>query len=162
MSAATEILRALEEVRTNKNGSFAILVADAAKNYYAQFSASDDPGIYVELVGNDYLDPVNQLDNAQQDELKLKGWQGDGSENWYRTYSDETDSDLQLIARDVLMLLHDIYGASDSIDVTLQIEKSTRKVRRGPGDNGRARRVAAIVMALLAAAVVMILAQLLN
>ena len=61
-----EIIEALEKLARDAidAGTFVILEADTARNYYIQFAVQDG-GMYCEAVSNQYLEPEHQLDDEQ-------------------------------------------------------------------------------------------------
>lgn len=117
-------LVALEKINAQRNGSFAIITADASKNYYAQFAAANEvPGIYAEVVGNSYLAPADQLSESQQGEMRSRGWNGNGSDNWSREWPDSSSAESrQRIAVETLGVLRDVYGASGDVRVEANLE----------------------------------------
>lgn len=117
-------LVALEKINAQRHGSFAIVTADASKNYYAQFAAANEvPGIYAEVVGNSYLAPADQLSDSQQTEMRSRGWNGNGADNWSREWPDSSSpEDRQRIALETLGVLRDVYGASGDVRVEAGLE----------------------------------------
>ena len=123
MSDPNPILVALDKIQAQRHGSFAIVTANANKNYYAQLAAGGESGIYGEVVGNEYLEPADRLSNTQQEELRERGWRGGGAENWSKEWSDaSTPEARQRIALDTLGALHKVYGASGEVRVEVHLE----------------------------------------
>ena len=83
-----EIIEALEKLARDAidAGTFVILEADTARNYYVQFAVQDG-GMYCEAVSNQYLAPEHQLDDEQTTALEGLGWREGEYEgqNWVRT-----------------------------------------------------------------------------
>ena len=124
MAETNPALAALEKINAQRHGSFAIVTADASKNYYAQFAAANEvPGIYAEVVGNSCLATADQLSEAQQAEMRARGWEGDGLDNWSRDWADASAAeDRQRIALETLGVLRDVYGASGDVRVEANLE----------------------------------------
>lgn len=148
---------ALREVLAQRHGSFAILTVDGERNYYAQFAADETPGVYAEIVGNEYLRPADQLSTLQQAEMRARGWEGDGSANWSRQWPDPLgEDDLQRIVYETLNDLHEVYGADGDlqIETTLEGVAADESVAggevEGPAPEGRSRAIVAMVVAFLA------------
>ena len=80
-----EIIEALEKLARDAidAGTFVILEADTARNYYVQFAVQDG-GMYCEAVSNQYLAPEHQLDDEQTAALEALGWREGEHEgqNW--------------------------------------------------------------------------------
>ncbi|GAB5521089.1 MAG: hypothetical protein RhofKO_33400 [Rhodothermales bacterium] len=123
MATSDSILIALEEISARRHGSFAIITADASKNYYAQFAADDDAGLYVEVVGNEYLRPKDRLSKAQKNMMRKRGWQGGEMQNWFKEWSNASTAETrQHIAIDALDALQRVYGASGDVHVEVNLE----------------------------------------
>jgi hypothetical protein len=161
------ILSALEAVHTHRHGSFALVIADSDKNYYAQWAAAGERGLYGEIVGNDYLHRGHRLTAAQQDELRARGWRGDGAENWSREWEDaSTPPHRQRIALETLGALHEVYGAHGDIRVEVNLEgPSAKAATRSARDAGIAMsstpNLTAALLAALALGFVLVLLLLL-
>ncbi len=116
------VLTTLNRIVSGGEGSFTIVVADADKNYYAQFVPAGG-GLYAELSGNAVLEPADRLTPAQQQALRARGWESDGHENWSREWPDASTPALQQqIALEALTALHDVYGAHGPITVEENLE----------------------------------------
>jgi hypothetical protein len=123
MADSNSVLIALDKIQAQRHGSFAIVTADAHKNYYAQLAAGGETGLHGEVVGNEYLQTANRLSRAQQDELREREWRGDGAENWSKEWSDASTPDArQRIALDTLSVLHEVYGADGNVRVEVHLE----------------------------------------
>ena len=119
-----EIIEALEKLARDAidAGTFVILEADTARNYYIQFAVQDG-GMYCEAVSNQYLEPEHQLDDEQTLALENLGWREGESEgqNWVRTFTPGPEalaSSVSLARR----AFSEVYGLPD--DVPLRMTRS--------------------------------------
>lgn len=119
-----EIIEALEKLARDAidAGTFVILEADTARNYYIQFAVQDG-GMYCEAVSNQYLEPEHQLDDEQTIALENLGWREGESEgqNWVRTFTPGPEalaSSVSLARR----AFSEVYGLPD--DVPLRMTRS--------------------------------------
>jgi hypothetical protein len=132
-------------------GGFVIVTDKSHENLYAQFVTGEgSPALTAELVGNEFL-PVNErLTALQTADLRERGWEGDGEENWRRSWDDASTEAARIeIALQSLGALRDVYGASGDVAVEVNVEgprQSTELVQ------GRARIVllAGVALGLLA------------
>ncbi len=119
-----EIIEALEKLARDAidAGTFVILEADTARNYYIQFAVQDG-GMYCEAVSNQYLEPEHQLDDEQTIALEHLGWREGESEgqNWVRTFTPgpEAFANSVSLAR---RAFSEVYGLPD--DVPLRMTRS--------------------------------------
>jgi len=108
------------------DGNFAIVKADEAKNYYAQFAAArGEDGIYAEVVGNDFLSRDSSLTVSQLDELSNRGWKPSESGNLSREWDQlSSEEDRLKVADHIISIFEDVYEVSIdkkiSVDVTLE------------------------------------------
>ena len=119
-----EIIEALEKLARDAidAGTFVILEADTARNYYIQFAVQDG-GMYCEAVSNQYLEPEHQLDDEQTIALEHLGWREGEYEgqNWVRTFTPGPEalaSSVSLARR----AFSEVYGLPD--DVPLRMTRS--------------------------------------
>ena len=119
-----EIIEALEKLARDAidAGTFVILEADTARNYYIQFAVQDG-GMYCEAVSNQYLEPEHQLDDEQTIALEHLGWREGEHEdqNWVRTFTPGPEA----LANSVSLArraFSEVYGLPD--DVPLRMTRS--------------------------------------
>jgi hypothetical protein len=115
-------LKEIQDAPTRRN--HVVFVADPDRNYYAQFRCNGgDSFVYAELVSNTFLARADMLDQEQVDSLVRRGWDVGTKSNFYRTWSAESDSAREEIARELMGTFLKIYGvpgdASLSSTVTL-------------------------------------------
>lgn len=123
MANPSPVLVALDKIHAQRHGSFAIITADKSKNYYAQLAAGGEGGLYAEVVGDEYLQEADRLSERQRKELRERGWQGNGSDNWSKEWLDaSTPAARQRIALDTLGVLHEVYGANGAVRVEVHLE----------------------------------------
>jgi hypothetical protein len=125
-------------------GGFVIVTDKSRENLHTQFVTGEgSPALTAELVGNKYLPADERLTPLQMSDLRERGWDGDGEENWSREWGDASTEEARVqIALDALGALRDVFGASGDVVVEVHVEgpyQSTELVQ------GRAR------IALLAA-----------
>jgi len=108
------------------DGNFAIVKADEAKNYYAQFAAARGAdGIYAEVVGNEFLSRDGSLTVTQLEELSNRGWESSESGNLSREWKQISSREDRLkVADHIISIFKEIYdvykGKKISVDVTLE------------------------------------------
>ena len=79
---------ALTRLAAHRGAGFVIVADRTRADLYAQFlPAAEGPGLYAELVGNAHLPPAERLPPGAQAALRARGWDGDGDENWRRTFA---------------------------------------------------------------------------
>lgn len=106
--------------------NFAIVKADKAMNYYAQFVASRGAdSIYAEVVGNDFLSRDGSLTASQLEELSNRGWEPSESGNLSRGWRQPSSQEDRLeIADHIISVFEDVYQVSldkkISVEVTLE------------------------------------------
>ena len=132
-------------------GGFVIVTDKSRENLYAQFVTGEgSPALTAELVGNEFLPADERITALQMADLRERGWEGDGEQNWSRAWDDaSTEAARVEIALQSLGALRDVFGASGEVAVEVNVEgpnQSTELVQ------GRARLVvlAAVALALLA------------
>lgn len=85
----SEIVEALTKLVTDGivAGTFVILEGGPTRNYYIQFAVQGGR-LFCEAVSNQYLEPQDQLDDAQLRALENLGWREPEHEaqNWFRTF----------------------------------------------------------------------------
>ena len=123
MAETNAALAALDKINAQRNGSFAIVSADDAKNYYAQFLADGESGLYVEVVGDEFLAPAHRLTEAQRAQMRERGWRTEPGQNWSKDWPDASTSETrQQIALDTLSTLREVHGASGDVSVQVNLE----------------------------------------
>ena len=119
-----EIIEALEKLARDAidAGTFVILEADTARNYYVQFAVQDG-GMYCEAVSNQYLAPEHQLDAEQTTALEALGWhEGEyEGQNWVRTFMPSREAFAEIVGR-ARQAFTDVYGLPE--DVPLRMTRS--------------------------------------
>jgi hypothetical protein len=119
-----EIIEALEKLARDAidAGTFVILEADTARNYYVQFAVQDG-GMYCEAVSNQYLAPEHQLDAEQTTALEALGWhEGEyEGQNWVRTFMPSREAFAGTV-RLVRRAFVEVYGLAG--DVPLRMTRS--------------------------------------
>lgn len=111
--ASAAIAFALRRITTEGgDGNFAIILADASKNYYAQFaSVCGATGVYAELVGNGNVDPEYEISEERVNCLYTIGWEVGESGNFIREWEfDPPRVTPESIAREIEAILLNIYN----------------------------------------------------
>jgi hypothetical protein len=116
-----EIIEALEKLARDAidAGTFVILEADTARNYYVQFAVQDG-GMYCEAVSNQYLAPEHQLDAEQTTALEGLGWREgeyDG-QNWVRSFMPSREAFAETVGL-VRQALTEVYGLPEGVPLRM-------------------------------------------
>ncbi|MEP0546339.1 MAG: hypothetical protein ABJF88_05355 [Rhodothermales bacterium] len=159
MAETNAALVALDKINAQRNGSFAIVSADDARNYYAQFLADGASGLYVEIVGDEFLDPAHRLTEAQHVQMRERGWRTEPGHNWSKEWPDaSTPEARQRIALDTLSTLSEVHGASGGVRVEVNLEgPGAREASTSLAESGIApvsNPTPSLLIGLVAAAVV--------
>src|SRR3954453_11882534 len=108
-----EIAQALHKLVADRvqAGTYVILEGDPERNYYIQFALQGDR-LFCEAVSNQYLEPEDQLSDAQLRTLENLGWREPEYEgqNWFRTFRPTTPDDYAQIVSRVRRAFTDVYG----------------------------------------------------
>lgn len=116
-----EIIEALEKLARDAidAGTFVILEADTARNYYVQFAVQDG-GMYCEAVSNQYLAPEHQLDAEQTIVLEGLGWhEGEyEGQNWVRTFMPSREAFAETVGL-VRQVLTEVYGLPEGVPLRM-------------------------------------------
>jgi|GEM_PF-6488479 len=114
--------------------AFVIASVDDATNRYAQFMPSPGGGLLGELVGNRYLAPEHRLSAAQQDQVRARGWRGDGDENWSRDLpSPASAEDRHRVADEAVAVLREVYLATGPLRVEANLDAESQRVATAAG-----------------------------
>lgn len=103
--------RTLQDLETGPD-TFAIFVADGARNEYVQVSISDDGRLFGEAVGDEYLKRGATLSEGSLQALRDLGWTvvGRGKGNHTRTWSEWKGESRAHVVADILWTLRLAYG----------------------------------------------------
>jgi hypothetical protein len=123
---ANTIRHIQEEMRRYPGtGYFAIFHLDDEKNYYVQFSLTDDKAvIWAEAVSNEYLEPKHALSVEKINKLEALGWKSPdegGSPNFYREWQANTEEDISKISYIAAKTFNEIYGVSPDHSIKVEI-----------------------------------------
>jgi hypothetical protein len=120
------VLHSLRQIQREGDGSnsFAVFSVGPEPHYYIQaLGRRREKKIFVDCVSNEYLQPEFVL-NAEQISLLLDlRWnqpEGNKRPNFWRWMEARTDVDLQLIARQVMQAIVQVYGFR--LDRSLEID----------------------------------------
>jgi hypothetical protein len=125
VSAIAKSLRRIQE--EGGSGSFAILTADEAKNYYIQFMGEQgEPLLYCEAVSNEVLEPAYALTADQIAKLSQLGWEKPGQAsgtgpNYSRDWMARDDVDRLYIAQEVMDAFVEVYGVRGDQPLVIEL-----------------------------------------
>jgi hypothetical protein len=107
-----EIVEALQKLISDQveASTHVILVGDSERNYYIQFALQGDR-LFCEAVSNLYLEPANELTDAQLRTLENLGWREPEHEgqNWFRTFRPASADDFGEIVSLVRSAFVEVY-----------------------------------------------------
>lgn len=125
MTLPAPLLAALDQLPSSADDAFVIASVDDQTNRYAQFLPTPGGGLVAELVGNTYLAPEHRLSASQQEQVRARGWSGDGDENWTRELASPASAeDRHRLAEEAVGALREIYRAQGPLSVEANLDAS--------------------------------------
>src|SRR3954451_11699922 len=129
-----EIAEALMKLVENEVelGTFVVLEGDIERNYYVQF-ALDGGRLYCEAVSNQYLEPPNELSDAQLRTLENLGWREPEhhGQNWFRTFRPTSAADYAEIVAMARRAFVEVYGLAPDVPLEMKCSWDDEDERLG-------------------------------